>query len=76
MVPQLMLSDAIFPLALMAWPFRVIGELVPLTHFIRIARGIYLKGQGIAELWPEIGVLVGFLLFFLVQASRAIKKQV
>jgi ABC-2 type transport system permease protein len=76
MVPQLMLSDAIFPLSLMAWPFRVIGELVPLTHYLRIARGIYLKGQGMDELWPEIGLLVGFLLFFLVAASRAIKKQV
>ena len=76
MVPQLMLSDAIFPLSLMAWPFRVVGELVPLTHYLRIARGIYLKGQGIEELWPEIGLLVGFLLFFLVAASRAIKRQV
>jgi ABC-2 type transport system permease protein len=76
MVPQLMLSDAIFPLSLMAWPFRVIGELVPLTHYLRIARGIYLKGQGLEELWLEIGLLVGFLLFFLVAASRAIKRQV
>ncbi len=75
MVPQLMLSDAVFPLSLMAWPFRVIGEVVPLTHYLRITRGIYLKGQGIAELWPEIAFLVGFLLFFLVRASRAIKKQ-
>jgi len=75
MVPQLMLSDAIFPLSLMAWPFQVIGEVIPLTHFLRITRGIYLKGQGIAELWLEIAVLVGFLLFFLVMASRAIKKQ-
>ncbi len=76
MVPQLMLSDAIFPLSLMAWPFRVIGELVPLTHYVRITRGIYLKGQGFGELWWEIGVLVGFLLFFLIAASRAVKKQV
>lgn len=76
MVPQLMLSDAIFPLSLMAWPFRVIGEIVPLTHYLRITRGIYLKGQGIEELWVEIGLLVGFLLFFLVAASRAIKRQV
>jgi ABC-2 type transport system permease protein len=75
MVPQLMLSDAIFPLSLMARPFQIIGEVVPLTHYLRITRGIYLKGQGIDELWPEIAFLVGFLLFFLVRASRAIKKQ-
>lgn len=76
MVPQLVLSDAIFPLSLMAWPFRAIGEVIPLTHFLRLTRGIYLKGQGIGELWSEIAFLVGFLLFFLVMASRAIKKQV
>lgn len=76
MAPQLLLSDTIFSLSLMAWPFRVIGEVIPLTHYIRITRGIYLKGQGIGELWPEIALLVGFLLFFLVAASRAIKKQV
>lgn len=75
MAPQVLLSDVIFPLSLMAWPFRAIGEAVPLTHFLRITRGIYLKGQGIDELWPEIAFLVGFLLFFLVAASRAIKKQ-
>ena len=75
MVPQLMLSDTIFPLSLMAWPFRIIGEIIPLTHYIRVARGVYLKGQGIDELWPEIAFLTGFLVFLLVRASRAIKKQ-
>lgn len=75
MVPQLMLSGAIFPLGLMAWPFQMIGEIIPLTHYIRIARGIYLKGQGINELWTEIAFLVGFLLLLLIRSSQAIKKQ-
>ena len=38
-------------------PFRTIGEIFPLTHYLRVTRGIYLKGQGFAELWPEIAVL-------------------
>jgi ABC-2 type transport system permease protein len=75
MVPQLFLSDAIFPLSLMTWPFRAIGELVPLTHFLRITRGVYLKGQGVADLWGETLILLGFLLFFLVRARQAIKQQ-
>ena len=75
MVPQLMLSGTIFPLGLMAWPFQMIGEIIPLTHYIRLARGIYLKGQGFAELWTEIAFLVGFLVLLLIRASRAIKKQ-
>ena len=75
MVPQLMLSDAIFPLSLMATPFRIIGELIPMTHYIRITRGIYLKGQGLDELWIEIAFLAGFLVLLLVRAAKGIQKQ-
>jgi len=75
MVPQMMLSDFLFPLALMALPFRVIGEALPLTHYLRITRGVYLKGQGLAELWPEVGILCVFLVVIVMGAARTIKKQ-
>ncbi len=75
MVPQLMLSDAIFPLSLMATPFQIIGEFIPLTHYLRITRGVYLKGQGLDELWIEIAFLVGFLVLLLVRAAKGIQKQ-
>ena len=74
MVPQMMLSDFLFPLALMALPFRIIGEIIPLTHYLRITRGVYMKGQGLQELWPEIGILCAFLLFVVLRASRTIKR--
>lgn len=74
MVPQMMLSDFLFPLALMALPFRVIGELIPLTHYLRVTRGVYLKGQGLEELWSEVVILCVFLLLIVGRASRAIKK--
>lgn len=75
MVPQMMLSDFLFPLSLMALPFRVIGEALPLTHYLRITRGVYLKGQGLAELWPEVATLCVFLVIIVTGASRTIKKQ-
>lgn len=75
MVPQMMLSGLIFPLSLMYLPFRVIGEFVPLTHYLRITRGIYMKGQGFAELWSEVAILGVFFLLFVTRAARAIKKQ-
>lgn len=74
MVPQMMLSDFLFPLALMALPFRAIGELIPLTHYLRVTRGVYLKGQGLEELWSEVVILCVFLLLIVGRASRAIKK--
>jgi ABC-2 type transport system permease protein len=74
MVPQMMLSDFLFPLSLMALPFRIIGEIIPLTHYLRITRGIYMKGQGLNELWPEVGILCLFLLLIVLQVSRTIKR--
>jgi len=74
MVPQMMLSDFLFPLALMALPFRIIGELIPLTHYLRITRGVYMKGQGLQELWPEIAILCVFLLLIIGRVSRTIKR--
>jgi len=75
MVPQMMLSDFLFPLALMALPFRIIGEAIPLTHYLRITRGIYLKGQNFSELQSEIAILCLFLVLFVTGAARTIKKQ-
>jgi len=74
MVPQIMLTDFLFPLSLMALPFRVIGEVLPLTHYLRLTRGVYMKGQGPEELWPEVVILCGFLLLIVTGVSRAIKK--
>jgi len=74
MVPQMMLSDFLFPLALMALPFRIIGELIPLTHYLRITRGVYMKGQGLPELWPEIAILCAFLFLIVLRVSRTIKR--
>ena len=52
----MMLSGFIYPFAGMPLWARAIGEVLPLTHIIRIARGILLKGNGFAEIagdvWP------------------------
>jgi ABC-2 type transport system permease protein len=74
MVPQLMLSDFLFPLSLMRMPFRAIGELFPVTHYLRITRGVYMKGQGFQELWPEVLILCVFLVLLVARVSRTIKR--
>jgi ABC-2 type transport system permease protein len=50
------------------FPFRgmprwaqVIGEVLPLTHFLRIVRAIMLKGSGFAALWPEAAAIAAFI---------------
>ena len=55
-LPSMLLTGFMFPFRGMPGWAQVIGELFPLTHFLRIVRGIMLKGNGIAEvsahLWP------------------------
>ena len=51
-----------FPFAGMPRWAQWIGELLPLTHFLRIVRGIMLKGAGLTELLPELWALLAFTL--------------
>jgi len=70
-LPSMLLSGFMFPFRGMPlWAQRV-GEVLPLTHFLRIVRGILLKGVGLAELWPELWPL---LLFVSVAGAVALAR--
>lgn len=70
-LPSLLLSGFMFPFRGMpAWA-QTLGEALPLTHFLRIVRGILLKGNGLAELWPELWPL---LLFVAVVGAVALRR--
>ena len=47
-----------------------IAELLPLTHFLRLVRGIMVRGAGLAELWPSLAALGVFIAVLLVMAVR------
>ena len=53
-LPSMLLTGFMFPFRGMPEWAQVIGEMLPLTHFLRIVRGILLKGNGIADIAPEI----------------------
>lgn len=57
LLPQIMLSGLIFPLSSMAAGVRWIGYLLPLTYFVRIARGVMVRGASLAALWPSFAYL-------------------
>ena len=62
LMPSLFLSGFMFPfLGLPGWA-RAIGEVLPVTHFLRIIRGALLKGQVLADMMPDILALATFLL--------------
>jgi len=70
-LPSLLLSGFMFPFRGMpAWA-QYLGEVLPLTHFLRIVRGILLKSWGVAETLPEVWPMVAFMgCVLLVGASR------
>lgn len=60
-LPSMLLSGFMFPFRGMPVWAQWIGEVLPLTHFLRIVRGVMLKGAGLADLLPELWPLLGFL---------------
>jgi ABC-2 type transport system permease protein len=57
MVPQFLLSGLFFPLYAMPWAVRWIGYLLPLTWFIKVARGVMVRGAPISSLWLPLLIL-------------------
>jgi ABC-2 type transport system permease protein len=70
-LPSMLLSGFMFPFRAMPVWAQHIGELLPLTHFLRIVRGILLKGNGFTQLWSELWPM---LLFLLVAGALALKR--
>ncbi len=63
-LPSILLSGFMFPFRGMPVWAQTIGECLPLTHFLRIVRGIMLKGNSLTELHGEFGVLIIFIFIF------------
>ncbi|ODG98472.1 ABC transporter permease [Nostoc sp. KVJ20] len=74
-IPLIQLSGAIAPIDSMPDFFRYLSILNPLRHYIRILRGILLKGIGIDMLYPNVLALLIFAAFFLTISIRQFRKQ-
>ncbi|HEX9753460.1 MAG TPA: ABC transporter permease [Methyloceanibacter sp.] len=61
-LPNILLSGFMFPFRGMPDWAQAIGEALPLTHFLRIVRGITLKGIGFADMQTDVLALVIFML--------------
>jgi ABC-2 type transport system permease protein len=73
-LPSMLLSGFMFPFRGMPEWAQWIGELLPLTHFLRIVRGIMLKGNTIAELWPELWPMLAFMAVAVAIALKRYKQ--
>ena len=76
LLPTLALSGFVFPIASMPAWLQPFTHLVPATWFILLARGVMLKGVGLAVLWKEVLVLCGMAVVFLGAGARAFNDRI
>ena len=74
-LPQILLSGFMFPFAGMPVAAQYVAEIMPLTHFLRLVRGIMLRGANLAELWPSLAALGAFIAVMLVIAVSRVRKR-
>ncbi|MEI6593287.1 MAG: ABC transporter permease [Holophagaceae bacterium] len=74
-LPAFLLSGFMFDIGNMPRPLQVMTNIIPARHFVTILRGLYLKGTGLAQLWPQCLLLVGFAALMLLLAVRTFKKR-
>jgi ABC-2 type transport system permease protein len=72
---SMLLTGFIYPRTTMPEVIRLIGNLIPLTYFIRISRGIITKGVGLTFLWSDVIALVIYGVLILVFAARTTRKR-
>lgn len=65
MSPQFILSGFFFPIASMPVAIQWVTRIIPLRYFLIIVRSIFLKGNGIRYLWPEVWPMIIFVAVML-----------
>jgi ABC-2 type transport system permease protein len=72
-LPSILLSGFMFPFRGMpAWA-QAIGEVLPITHFLRIVRGVLLKGNGLAEISSEAWPIMLFMAVVIAIGLRSFR---
>jgi ABC-2 type transport system permease protein len=74
LLPMVLLSGEFFPLESIPWGIRWISYLMPLTYFMPITRGIFLKGLGLGDLWWQSLMLAVMTAVFVALAVSRFRK--
>ena len=75
LMPSILLSGFMFPFDGMPVAAQYLGEVLPTTHFIRLTRGIMLRGAEIGEMMTELVYLIGFTLVAMTIAALRFTKR-
>jgi ABC-2 type transport system permease protein len=74
-LPSILLSGFMFPFEGMPRVAQWLGEVIPLTHFVRLSRGILVRGAELGELMGDVWPLLAFFGVFLVLATLRFNKR-
>lgn len=74
-LPSMLLSGFMFPFVAMPQFAQHLAEVLPLTHFMRIVRGIMLRGQPLSSMGGDISFLLVFALLFLIISTLRFSKR-
>jgi ABC-2 type transport system permease protein len=75
LLPNILLSGFMFPWEAMPAPARWLSMILPLTHYLRVIRGVVLKGASFVELRYELLWLIGIMILLTVVASLRFRKK-
>jgi ABC-2 type transport system permease protein len=74
-LPSILLSGFMFPFDGMPKVAQWIAEMLPLTHFVRLIRGVILRGANLFELWPDVLALLAFTVVVMSLAILRFRKR-
>jgi ABC-2 type transport system permease protein len=74
-LPSILLSGFMFPFDGMPKAAQWIAEVLPLTHFVRLIRGVILRGADLLELWPDVLALLAFTVVVMSLAILRFRKR-
>jgi len=75
LLPNILLSGFMFPFEAMPRPAQYLSQCLPLTHFLRIVRGIVLKGSNFDDLRVELVWLTSILVALVAFSSLRFRKK-
>ena len=75
MLPTILLSGFVLPIENMPWPLQLLSYIVPGRYYIRVLRGVLLKGNGLDVLWPQLLLLSAFALLMVIVSTARFRRR-
>jgi ABC-2 type transport system permease protein len=76
MLPSMLLSGFMSPIASMPELVRYISQIVPARYFLVVLRDLFLKGSPLTSLWPELAALAVFAVVMLAACAASFKSRI